>query len=66
MIQILKSNGATGGTFTDALFSSSKLTLSIDGGGSLIFNNVSSSTTFNINGSDYSVSGKTINLTSLL
>ena len=40
--------------------SSNTLTLTIDGGGSVIFKNVTSSTEFNINGTSYHVSGSTI------
>lgn len=47
-------------TFTAAVFDTNKLTLTIDGGGSLIFNNVTTSTAFNINNTYYHVSGDTI------
>lgn len=49
-----------GGSFTKAVFSSNKLTLTIKGGGSLTCQNVTVATAFNINGSNYGVSGKTI------
>ena len=57
LLQILKSNGAAGGTFTSSSFKSGKLTLAIDGGGSIIFSNVTTSTKFNINSTSYSISG---------
>ena len=47
-------------SFGKASFSGSTLTLDIDGGGKVIFNSVSSSTPFNINGTAYKVSGKTL------
>ena len=50
----------TNSTFTDAVFSSNQLTLTIDGGGSVILKNVSTATDFNINGTIYQVNGKTI------
>ncbi|MBO4780426.1 MAG: hypothetical protein J5497_07310, partial [Selenomonadaceae bacterium] len=49
-----------GGTFTNAVFDSNRLTLNVDGGGSLIFKNVATSTEFNINNTTYHVSGNTI------
>ena len=58
MLKILKSNGKAGGTFKDSSFSSSKLTLTINGGGKVVFNNVSSSDSFNINGTIHTISGK--------
>lgn len=45
-------------TFKGASFSNSVLTLSIDGGGSVIFKKVGTSTDFNINGTTYKISGK--------
>ena len=56
MLQILKADGAQG-TFSNSSFSGSNLTLAIDGGGSVIFQNVTTSTSFNINGTTYSISG---------
>ncbi|MBR4382209.1 MAG: hypothetical protein IKP64_01500, partial [Selenomonadaceae bacterium] len=59
LLQILDANGdAT--TFTKAAFANNKLTLNVNGGGKVIFGNVSDSTTFNINGTSYNVSGKTL------
>lgn len=45
------------GTFKDAVFNKNTLTLNIDGGGSVIFKNVTSSTEFNINGTNHKVNG---------
>ena len=56
MLQILKSDGKEGGSFTDSNFNDNKLTLTISGGGTVIFNNVSSSGKFNINGETYQIS----------
>ena len=50
----------TNSTFTNAVFSSNQLTLTIDGGGSVVFKNVTSSTEFNINGDSYQVSGSNL------
>ncbi len=55
-LTILKSNGKSGGTFTDSAFSDGALTLTISGGGNVVFNNVSASDKFNINGKSYSIS----------
>lgn len=49
-----------GGTFKNSSFNKNTLTLSIDGGGSVIFKNVTSSTAFNVNGTTYKVNGKTL------
>ena len=57
LLQILKSDGKAGGSFTSSSFKSGNLTLSIDGGGSVIFNGVSKSNSFNINGDSYKISG---------
>ena len=57
MLKILKSNGAAGGKFTKSKFSNGTLSLTISGGGSVIFENVTKSTTFNINGTTYKISG---------
>ena len=56
ILQILKSDGSEGGSFTDFSFKNSTLTLSVDGGGSVIFNGVKKSSTFNINGDSYKIS----------
>ena len=47
----------TNSTFSNAVFSNNQLTLTIDGGGSVVFKNVTSSTEFNINGTSYHVNG---------
>ncbi|MBR0289644.1 MAG: hypothetical protein IJQ82_11760, partial [Selenomonadaceae bacterium] len=60
MLQILKADGSAGGSFNKSFFSNNKLTLTIDGGGTVIFDDVVSSTKFNINGSSYIISGKKI------
>lgn len=60
MLKILKSNGKDGGTFTNSSFKNNKLTLAIDGGGKVIFEGVNSGDSFNINGKNYTLSGKTL------
>ncbi|MBR0288442.1 MAG: hypothetical protein IJQ82_05635, partial [Selenomonadaceae bacterium] len=60
MLQILKSNGSTGGSFTKSSFSSGKLALTVSGGGKIVFDNVNATDTFNINGATYKISGKTL------
>ena len=57
MLKILKSNGASGGNFTKSNFSNGTLSLTISGGGNVIFNNVTASTEFNINSTTYTISG---------
>ena len=56
MLQILKANGSEG-SFTNSSFKNSKLALAIDGGERVVFDGVSSSDTFNINGTIYSIKG---------
>ena len=60
MLKILTSDGSEGGTFTKATFKSSTLTLTISGGGKVIFDGVSSGDTVNINNTTYTISGKTL------
>ena len=55
MLQILKSNGKSGGTFTNSSFKGGDLTLAINGGGTIIFDNVSKGDKFNINGKTYTL-----------
>ena len=55
MLMILTGDG-TQGPFSDSTFKNSKLTLTIDGGGTVVLQNVSETQTFNINGTSYSVS----------
>ena len=57
MLTILKSNGKSGGTFTSSSFSGGDLTLSIKGGGTVVFDSVSKGNKFNINGKTYTISG---------
>ncbi|MBR4151665.1 MAG: hypothetical protein IKT98_01755 [Selenomonadaceae bacterium] len=52
MLQILDKKGKES-TFSKAKFNGSKLTLSIKGGGKVIFSGVNTSTNFNINGKTY-------------
>ena len=47
-------------TYKSAAYSNGTLTLNIEGGGSLIFKNVTTSTEFNINGTTHKISGKTL------
>ena len=56
MLKILKSTGKSGGTFTDSSYSNGTLALTISGGGSILFENVTTSTNFNINGTSYTIS----------
>ena len=50
----------TDGTFSAAAFADNKLTLTIDGGGSVIFDNISASTQVNINNENYSIKDGTL------
>ena len=59
MLQILDKRCETG-TFTDSTFTGNSLTLKIQGGGKVIFDNVAASSTFNINGANYHISDKTL------
>ncbi|MBR1645508.1 MAG: hypothetical protein IJ774_00455 [Selenomonadaceae bacterium] len=59
LLEILDANGDAA-TFSKAIFSGTKLTLNVTGGGKVIFGNVDAATTFNINGTSYNVSGKTL------
>ena len=56
MLKILKRNGKAG-RFTSSKFDSGTLPLGISGGGNVIFENVMTSTTFNINNKSYKISG---------
>ena len=56
MLKILRTDGSNGGMFTSSSFSDGNLTLKILGGGSVVFQNVSESQSFNINGATYSIS----------
>ena len=57
MLKILKSDGSAGGKYKKSKFSDGTLALTISGGGSLLFENVTASTNFNINGKSYKISG---------
>ena len=56
MLKILKTDGSDG-SFKKSKFSDGDLTLTINGGGKVIFDDVSASTQFNINGMNYKISG---------
>ena len=58
MLKILKTNGKEGGSFTKSSFSNNKLTLTISGGGTVVFDGVKSGDAFNINGTTHTLSGK--------
>ena len=55
VLKILKTNGEEGGTFKNATFSDDTLTLSISGGGKVIFDGVSAGDEININGTRHVV-----------
>ena len=55
MLTILKSNGNAGGTFKSSKYSGGDLTLTINGGGTVIFDGVSKGDKFNINGKTYTL-----------
>lgn len=55
MLKILKSNGNAGGTFKSSKYSGGDLTLTINGGGTVIFDGVSKGDKFNINGKTYTL-----------
>ena len=57
LLTILKSDGKAGGTFSNSVFNNSTLTLTIKGGGSVIFDGVAEGDKFNINGKSYSIKG---------
>ena len=57
MLTILKKNGDPN-TFGKAVFDGDTLTLSVKGGGKIIFTDVNSSSEFNINGDTYRIKGK--------
>ena len=59
MLQILDKKGDAG-SFNKATFSGSSLTLDIKGGGKVTFDNVAANTQFNINGTSYRISDKTL------
>ena len=57
MLKILKSNGTEGGSFTSSSFKGKNLTLSISGGGKVVFSGVKASDIFNVNGTSYKIGG---------
>ncbi|MBR0061574.1 MAG: hypothetical protein IJP68_08855, partial [Selenomonadaceae bacterium] len=57
MLKILKTNGKEGGKFSNSSFKNGTLTLTISGGGKVIFDDVSKGDKFNINGTTYKISG---------
>ncbi|MBR4641774.1 MAG: hypothetical protein IKO74_03510, partial [Selenomonadaceae bacterium] len=60
ILQILNADG-TNGTYTKAAFADNTLTLTIDGGGSVILTNVKSGSSVNINGTSHKISGSGLN-----
>ena len=56
MLKILNADGSDG-SFKSYKYSGGDLTLTINGGGKIIFKDVSANTTFNINGTSYKISG---------
>jgi len=56
MLKILNADG-NDGSFKSSKFSGGDLTLTINGGGKIIFDDVAFTTKFNINGSSYNISG---------
>ena len=56
ILQILDAKGSKT-SFSKATFSNDDLTLSVKGGGTIVFEDVDSATTFNINGTNYKISG---------
>ena len=58
LLKILKADGSAGGSFTNSSFKNGNLTLTISGGGKIIFDNVSESDLFNVNGATYAINSK--------
>ena len=56
LLKILNADGSNG-SFKSSKYSGGDLTLTINGGGKIIFEDVASNTKFNINGSSYHISG---------
>ena len=56
MLKILNADGSNG-KFKSSKYSGGDLTLTINGGGKIILENVSASTKFNLNGTNYQISG---------
>ena len=57
LLRILTKDGKSKATFSKSAFDDDTLTLTVNGGGTVIFNNIDDATTFNINGTTYKVSG---------
>ena len=57
MLTILNSSGTASSKYTKSEYSDGTLSLTISGGGNVIFNNVTTSTEFNINSTTYTISG---------
>ena len=57
LLRLLTKDGKSNATFSKSAFDDDTLTLTIKGGGTVIFNNIDEETTFNINGTSYKVSG---------
>ena len=57
ILTILKADGSEGGTFKSSKFSGGDLTLTIKGGGKVIFDSAGNVDKFNINGTSYKISG---------
>ncbi|MBR6887933.1 MAG: hypothetical protein IKN16_05750, partial [Selenomonadaceae bacterium] len=55
MLQILKSDGSTGGTFSSSALRNGQLTLNISGGGSVVIDGVSNGDVINVNGTNRTV-----------
>ena len=56
MLRILKSDGTAGGKFKKSSYKDGTLSLTISSGGEVLFDNVTTSTDFNINGTIYKIS----------
>ena len=56
-MQILQSNGTSGGTYAASSFSNNTLTLTISDGGTVIFSGVSSGDKINVNGTSHTIRG---------
>ncbi len=57
MLQILNSDGSTGGTFSSSALRNGQLTLNISGGGSVVIDDVSNGDVINVNGTNRTVRG---------
>ena len=57
LLRLLTKDGKSNATFSKSAFDDDTLTLTVNGGGTVIFNNIDDETTFNINGTSYKVSG---------